>query len=215
MHGIFVTGTDTDSGKTRVCAALLSGSPACWRYWKPVQTGLDRDAGDTSTVARFAALPAHRAPDVGVRLGLPVSPHHAAAMVGSTIDVERLVAAFVELNTSDDFWVVEGAGGILTPLTTSQTIRELAVALQLPVLIVVRVRLGAINHALMTAEALRNAEIPVLGFVLSGANDPSLQSALAALTTIPVLGRMEENATDSELYLEGIQLRSSLRKAAQ
>ena len=210
MRGVFVTGTDTDAGKTRVCAALLAGAPSAWRYWKPVQTGLTDDAGDTATVRRLAGLPAERAPDVGVRLGPPVSPHFAAHQAGQTIEIAALVATARLALGADDFAVVEGAGGLLAPLNDRHTMLDLARALGLPVLVVVRVRLGAINHALLTERVLRQSGVPALGFVLSGALDPSLESALAAHAVLPVLGRLPECPPDAPLAAHGESLRLAL-----
>ncbi len=210
MRGVFVTGTDTDVGKTRVCAALLAGAPAAWRYWKPVQTGLADDAGDTATVRRLARLSAERAPDVGVRLGPPVSPHFAAHQAGQSIEIATLAeTAQLELG-ADDFVVVEGAGGLLAPLNDRHTMLDLARALGLPVLVVVRVRLGAINHALLTERVLRQSGVTALGFVLSGAEDPSLESALAAHAVLPVLGRLPECPPDTPLAACGESLRLAL-----
>ena len=212
MRGIFVTGTDTDVGKTLVCSALLSGAPDAWHYWKPVQTGLDSDKGDTGTVQQNAHLPRDRAPDEGVRLGPPVSPHFAAAQLGRSIETWSLATQADNLQNDrhGGFWVVEGAGGILTPLSPQETMLDLADALSLPVLIVVRVRLGAINHALLTERALRERGVTTLGFVLSGQADPSLESALAVHAQVPVLGRLPELSADRALSVIGANLRLAL-----
>ncbi len=215
MRGIFVTGTDTDAGKTLVSAALMTGAPADWRYWKPVQTGLATDVGDTATVARLAELSPERAPDVGVRLQPPVSPHHAAALRGGSIETSSLQtqASHLANDRHGGFWVVEGAGGILTPLSSTETMRDLAIALDLPVLVVVRVRLGAINHALLTAAALGQAGVRALGFLLSGDADPSLESALAAHATLPVLGRLPHCPPETPLGEHGGRLRHAILEA--
>lgn len=210
MRGVFVTGTDTDAGKTLVCAALLAGAPADWRYWKPVQTGLATDRGDTATVAGLAALSADRAPDVGVRLGLAVSPHFAAVKAGVTIAVADLRRQADDVLAGAPFAVVEGAGGLLVPLNDRETVLDLASTLGLPVVIVVRVKLGAINHALLTERALLAAGAPALGFVLSGDVDPSLESALAGHATLPVLARLPQLASDAPLAEHGARLRQAI-----
>ena len=210
MRGVFVTGTDTDAGKTLVCAALLAGAPAGWRYWKPVQTGLATDPGDTATVARLAALRATQAPDVGVRLDLPASPHFAAAQAGQAVTVAALQQLANSALTGADVAVVEGAGGLLVPLNAGETILDLARALGLPVVIVVRVKLGAINHALLTERALLAAGVPALGFVLSGTPDASLESALAAHAQLAVLGRLPHCPPGTPLSPHGALLRQAL-----
>ena len=212
MRGVFVTGTDTDAGKTLVCTVLLAGAPADWRYWKPVQTGLATDPGDTATVARLAQLSNARAPERGVRLDLPTSPHFAAAQRGWSIDTPGLLSLANHLTNESDngFWIVEGAGGILAPLSLTETILDLADALLLPVLIVVRVKLGAINHALLTERALRERGVPALGFLLSGDADPSLESALAAHARLPVIGRLPTLAPHESLIAQGARLRQAL-----
>ncbi len=210
MRGIFVTGTDTDAGKTLVCAALLAGAPPTWRYWKPVQTGLATDPGDTATVVQLARLAADRAPDVGLRFDPPVSPHFAASQAHTRIALAALRRQAVDLFAGDTFAVVEGAGGLLTPLNDRETMLDLARALALPVLVVVRVKLGAINHALLTERALGAAGLPALGFVLSGDDDPSLVSALAQHAVLPVLGRLPTWAPDTPLDGQGARLRLAL-----
>ena len=198
MRGLFVTGTDTDAGKTLVCAALMAGAPPEWRYWKPVQTGLDSDPGDTATVQHRARLTADRVLDLGVRLGLPASPHHAAHVAGTHVDMAALVdLAHTHAGTTP--WVVEGAGGLLVPLDDRTLQSDLIAALDLPVLIVVRVRLGAINHALLTERALATHGLRGLGLVLSGPDDPSLTTALAAHARLPVLAHVPELAADADL----------------
>lgn len=210
MRGIFVTGTDTDVGKTWVCAALLAGAPAAWRYWKPVQTGLADAVGDTATVRRRARLTPEQAPDVGTRLDVAASPHHAARLAGRRITVASILSAAPVAGAPGPFWVVEGAGGLLVPLNDRETMLDLIRALRLPVVVVVRVRLGAINHALLTERTLRRARVPALGHLLSGEEDPALTSALRAHGHLPVLGRLPELAASAPLQPLGEALRAAV-----
>ena len=212
MRGIFVTGTDTDVGKTRVCAALLAGAPADWRYWKPVQTGLADDPGDTAMVRQLANVSAVQAPDVGVRLDAAVSPHFAAQAAGQRIELATLRQQAAHMLGAGVFAVVEGAGGLLTPLNDRETMLDLARALALPVLIVVRVKLGAINHALLTERVLRDSGVPTVGFLLSGDADPSLVSALRVHARVPVVGRLPECQPDTPPVPHGERLRTALRE---
>ncbi len=178
MRGLFVVGTDTGVGKTMVCAALMAAGGAELRYWKPVQTGVEDD-DDTETVGRLALFgePAGaRLVDRGVRLRAPASPHHAAALEAKELTLEPLLAIASGLTGPT---VVEGAGGLLVPLSARLLLPDLIAALDLPVLLVASTRLGAINHTLLTLAELRRRGLRTLGVALSGAPDPSVSSALA------------------------------------
>ena len=161
FRGVFVTGTDTGVGKTVVSACLAKAWSA--DYWKPVQTGLAEEAGDTATVAILAGLPSERLHPPAHEFAPPVSPHLAAEEAGAHIALQDL-----ELPVSDRLIVVEGAGGALVPLNEDQTMLDLMVRLGLPVVLVVANRLGAINQTLLTLQALRARGLDVLGVVLTG-----------------------------------------------
>lgn len=206
MRGLFVTGTDTDAGKTLVCSALMAGAPPDWHYWKPVQTGLAQDPGDTATLAKFTQ---NLAPPL-VNLQLPASPHFAARMENQQITLQHLLHAAKHLDPQH-FWLLEGAGGALVPLNDRELLIEIPLHLHVPVLIVVRVRLGAINHALLTERALVQMGLRVLGFVLSGPQDPSLESALVAHVRVPILGRLPEVPPGENLQPHGEILREALQ----
>src|SRR5438874_8676216 len=119
-RGVFVTGTDTGVGKTVVAAALMCRyrGLAPLRYWKPIQTGIEQD-DDTADVRRLAACADGEILDEGVRLRLPLSPHQAAALDGTTIEIDRVMGA-LDSQPSTDRWIVEGAGGVLVPLNESE-----------------------------------------------------------------------------------------------
>jgi len=175
MHrGIFVTGTDTNVGKTVVSAAVMIRyrGEAPLKYWKPVQTGIEHD-DDAREVARLAGMPAIH--DRGVRLPHPVSPHLAARLAGTRITVQSLLEHVNgEAGTR---WIVEGAGGVLVPINELETMADLIGALDLPVLIAARSSLGTINHTLMTIEALRRRMLRVAGVVMVG--EPNHENRLA------------------------------------
>lgn len=187
MRGVFVSGTDTAAGKTVLCAALLSAFPRA-RYVKPVQTGWPAD-DDRAEVLRLAQAPPGRAPAFGARLAAPVSPHHAAHLEGVRLSCAALEA---EVRGLDDGLplVVEGAGGLLVPLSDRELQSDLIGRLGLPVVLAVGVRLGAINATLLTLEALARREIALAGAVLVGPDDPSLASALAAFAPGAGIGRL-------------------------
>ena len=190
----FVTGTDTDVGKTVVAAGLLAGlarlGPA--RYWKPVQSGIET-SDDTTTVTSLTGLDASLLFEPVYRLRAPLSPHLAAAFESVTIQRERLAEAAERVLATPGSLVVEGAGGLLVPLAPGLLVADLVALLQLPVLIVAHDRLGAINHTLLTIEACRRRAIPVLGVLLNraGALDGNATS-IEAYGDVPVLGRFAE-----------------------
>ncbi|MFZ4579736.1 MAG: dethiobiotin synthase [Myxococcota bacterium] len=179
MKGIFVTGTDTDVGKTVLSALLMAGAGPSTVYWKPVQTGLDDDAGDTLTVRRLARLSDERVLDEGPRFGPPVSPHHAAALAGQPISMETLANIAGRHDGPTRRFVVEGAGGLLVPLGPGLLTCDLVRALGLPVLVAASTRLGTINHTLLTLRHLATLGLPTLGVVLLGRPDASALTALA------------------------------------
>jgi dethiobiotin synthetase len=171
---IFVTGTDTDVGKTLVsCALLLLLRNQFERVvgMKPVA------AGGTDAVALRAASSVQVPPDLDnpYPLAQPVSPHLAAQAEGVHIDVATLTQRYRQLVGLADAVVVEGAGGFHVPLNQTQTGADLAVALNLPVLLVVGLRLGCLNHALLTQEAVLARGLPLAGWVANRL-DPHMQA---------------------------------------
>ena len=170
---IFVTGTDTGVGKTLVSAALLYALARHHRRvvgMKPIAAGTVRMGAlqiNEDVVALRAAstctVPAEL--DNPVLLPDPLSPHIAAARAGVHIDIGRLVACHLALTKLADAVVVEGAGGFHVPLSNTETGADLAQALDLPVILVVGLRLGCLNHALLTAEAIRTRGLTLAGWV--------------------------------------------------
>jgi malonyl-CoA O-methyltransferase len=160
-RGVFVTGTDTGVGKTLVSAWLVKAWGA--DYFKPVQTGLAEEAGDTATVAALAGAEPERLHPPVHAFDPPVSPHLAAEQAGVEIRLDDF-----RLPESRRAIVVEGAGGALVPLNGQHTMLDLMVRLDLPVVVVVADRLGAINQTLLTLQALRARGLEVLGVVLTG-----------------------------------------------
>jgi dethiobiotin synthetase len=173
FRGIFVTGTDTHVGKTVVSAALMVRyrAEAPLTYWKPIQTGVERD-DDSGEVGRLAD---HEMFNRGVRLGPPLSPHLAARLAGTRISVRSLLE--MVHGKTDRRWIVEGAGGVLVPINERETMVDLMRALDLPVLIAARSTLGTINHTLLTIEALRRRMLRVAGVVMVG--EPNDENRLA------------------------------------
>lgn len=182
MNAIFVTGTDTDIGKTVFAAALAGALDA--DYWKPVQAGLD-DATDSQRVAMLSGLSPDRIYPEAYRLATPCSPHRAAEIDGVIIDTARL-----ELPATARRLVVEGAGGALVPLTRDLLFADLVARWQLPTVIVARTALGTINHSLLTIEALRSRNIPLIGIAFIGEENEDSEATIATMGKIRRLGRL-------------------------
>jgi dethiobiotin synthetase len=179
---IVVTGTDTDIGKTVFCAGLtrfLDGA-----YWKPVQAGLAGET-DAQAVRRLAELPADRVLPETWALRTPASPHLAAEIDGVEIDPDALA-----LPASERLLVVEGAGGLLVPLTRRTLLIEVIARWGAPVVLCARTRLGTINHTLLSIEALRRRAIPLLGVAFVGDAHPENERIIGSLGKVAVLGRL-------------------------
>ena len=181
---IVVTGTDTGIGKTVFAAGLVGALGA--RYWKPVQSGLDEDGGsDALAVARLAGIAAERILPEGYRLTQPLSPHRSAELDGVTIDPARL-----ELPAVDGPLVVEGAGGVLVPLTRERLFGDQFAAWGAPVVLVARTTLGTINHSLLSLEALRVRRVEVLGVAFVGEANEDNEATICAMGEVRRLGRL-------------------------
>lgn len=185
-RGVFVTGTDTGVGKTLVSACLTRAWGAS--YWKPVQTGVATDTGDSETVAALAEAPAERLYAPGAVFDAPLSPHAAAALEGRRVTLDDL-----SLPADDGRpLVVEGAGGLLVPFSDGAYMIDLAEKLGLPVVLVARSGLGTINHTLLSLEALRRRRIPVAGVVMSGPLNPGNRAAIEGFGQVRVLAEIPQ-----------------------
>ena len=188
-RGLFVTGTDTGVGKTRVAAALLSGLAADGVRaigMKPVASGIvpgETCNADVAALTAAAGVAAQLA-DVNPYAFAPaIAPQLAAARARVVIDVEIIAAAYARLAAQADAVVVEGAGGAMTPLSDRADMLDIAARLGLPVLLVVGVRLGCINHALLTAQAVRARGLELVGWAASRI-DPAMPEADANVATL-------------------------------
>jgi dethiobiotin synthetase len=175
VRGVFVAGTDTGVGKTivaaAVCAALAARGEKVAAF-KPAVTGLDEEppegwARDHELLASVASA-GQSAKDVAPhRYGPPVSPHYAAELAGEQIEPNELLAKARGAAEHADALVCEGVGGLMVPLTPGYLIRDLALDLELPLVIAARPGLGTINHTLLTLEAARTAGLDVRGVVIT------------------------------------------------
>lgn len=188
-RGIFVTGTDTGVGKTLVAVSLLRSLGATGVRavgMKPVAAGVDPGASMNADVAALiaAANVAAALPDVNPYSFVPpVAPHLAAEAVGVEIVLERISAAYARLAAMADAIVVEGAGGVLVPLGTRIDMLDIPVRLGLPVLLVVGVRLGCLNHALLSALAIAARGLCLTGWVANRI-DPAMAEADGNVATL-------------------------------
>jgi dethiobiotin synthetase len=195
MSGFFVTGTDTGVGKTLVaCAVLRALAHRGLRVvgMKPVAAGGDEDVAALVAASSAPAEPRLVNP---YRLKLPVAPHIAAAEEGVSIDLAAIQRGYAALRAQAEVVVVEGVGGFRVPLTGREDAADLAVRLGLPVILVVGMRLGCLNHALLTVEAIAARGLPLAGWV-ANAIDPEMPkrpenvAALRARIAAPLLGEV-------------------------
>jgi dethiobiotin synthetase len=219
-RGVFVTGTDTGVGKTFCAGALIHALRARGERvmpMKPIAAGAADHRGrrlnaDTVGLLEAAGLPLDRAAEVTpVLLEEAIAPHIAAAHEGRTIAVDGIVAGLRRLQQEAGFVVAEGVGGFRVPLGERLDTVDLARALALPVVLVVGLRLGCLNHALLTAQAIDAAGLPFAGWI-ANAIDPQMPvreenvAALAARLDAPLLGRLPHapaaSARDLAHYLD-------------
>ncbi|MBX9741003.1 MAG: dethiobiotin synthase [Beijerinckiaceae bacterium] len=179
--GFIVTGTDTGVGKTVFAAALAGALEA--HYWKPVQAGLDGET-DRETVARLSGLPDDRLLPEAYRLASPLSPHRAAEIDGARISRTALRLPDVRP------LVVEGAGGLMVPLRRDLLFIDVFAEWSLPVILCARTTLGTINHTLLSIEALRRRDIPLLGVAFLGAANPDSEKTIVTMGETRRLGRL-------------------------
>ncbi|MEX2482329.1 MAG: dethiobiotin synthase [Gammaproteobacteria bacterium] len=203
---VFITGTDTGCGKTFVSATLLerlNRRGLRTLGMKPVATGATRGAGrlindDVDTLDRASSISAPATARNPYLFEPPCSPHIAAAHAGTTIELPAILAAFDDCQRRADIVVVEGVGGWLVPLSDQVSVADLARALHLPVVLVVAVRLGCINHALLTASAIAATGVEFMGW-LANVIEADLYAPSAVIETLerripaPLLGKLDRH----------------------
>jgi dethiobiotin synthetase len=196
--GIFVTGTDTGVGKTVVSAALawtLKQSGKRVVVMKPVQTGTDSGGlMDIEFVQRVIGVDYPLDEVCPYRFPHPLAPLVASSLIGERIDLGRIRSAFHGLSSTHETVIVEGAGGLLVPITEGYLMSDLASDLKLHIIVVVRPGLGTLNHTLLTLESARTRGLKVLGIVINRfPPDPGLAERtnpglIAKMTGEPILG---------------------------
>lgn len=185
---LFITGIGTDVGKTIVSSIVVEALMA--DYWKPVQAG-DLDNSDTSKVQKFVSNTKSQYYDNAYKLNTPASPHYAAQLDNVHIELN----AIREPKTTNHL-VIEGAGGILVPLNTTDCIIDL-IKTDYKVILVSRHYLGSINHTLLTFEVLKNRGIVVAGIIFSGDENIATEEIILQKTAVKFIGRI-----DNEPYFD-------------
>ena len=180
--GFIVTGTDTGVGKT-VFSAALAGALQGY-YWKPVQSGLDGET-DSDAARRLSGLPPDHILPEAYRLKLPASPHISAAREGVAIEPERM-----SLPWGARPLIIEGAGGVLVPLSGCRLQVEQFLAWGLPLILCAPTSLGAINHTLLSLEALKARRARLLGIAFIGEAAEEAERAIVSFGGAPRLGRL-------------------------
>jgi dethiobiotin synthetase len=226
-RGVFVTGTDTEVGKTFVSAALVAAARRRGLrvgVMKPIAAGAEPtslglrndDALALLAAARGTAPDAPVAPDDYLAVNPycftpPVSPHIAAAEAGVKPDIGRIASLAETQAARNDWLVVEGAGGWLAPISEDRSISDLAHAIGLPVLLVVGLRLGCLNHAQLTAREIARTGLPIAGWVANELDPAMLRreeniSMLTSRLGAPPLARFEFSGASDALARSASQL---------
>lgn len=190
----FVTGIGTDVGKTVASAIITEALEA--DYWKPIQAG-DLSNSDTHKVERWVTNPETKFFDSAFNLKTPMSPHAAAEIDGVTLSKSKVKRPKTPKNL-----VIEGAGGLLVPISNTQTIADL-ISKDDRVVVVSRHYLGSINHTLLTIESLRAKGLDVFGIIFNGPSTKTTEDIITKMTKVPVIGRIEnEPYIDSHVVKE-------------
>lgn len=226
-RAFFVTGTDTDVGKSRVAASLLAAARAAGlstAAFKPVASGCEELAGalrneDALLLAQYCTLPLSYEQINPVALRLAIAPHLAAASEGRKLRLDRLIGfARGLLMQRADLTIVEGAGGWRVPLNAREFLSGLPAALDMPVILVVGLKLGCINHAMLTAETIHRDGLKLAGWVANhlSADMPVADQNIATLSDLlpaPCLGQLPwapaESPEHCARYLNLVQLLSA------
>ncbi len=202
---LFVTGTDTSVGKTYVCARLLEffkdkGIQAGYQKWvaSGTATGLPEDLAICLDAAGISLEPEFVDQHVPYSFRFPASPHLAAAMEDRIVEQKVIIENYITLAGKYEYLIVEGVGGLMVPLRRDLLLADLLARLRPLTLVVARSGLGTLNHTLLTLEALRKREIPVLGVVFSDADteeDERLvhdnMQTIEEIGLVRVLGRLQ------------------------
>jgi dethiobiotin synthetase len=179
---LFVTGTDTNVGKTLLSALLVAALGR--NYWKPIQTGAC-EGTDREAVMKWAHVGTDRVCAESYIFDAPVSPHLAANQQGITIDMQR-----VRRPVSSVPLIIEGAGGVLVPINDKAFMLDLMRHIGAPVIVAARTALGTINHTLLTLSVLRGAGVVLHGVIMIGKEDTENRRAVEHYGNVQIIGHI-------------------------
>lgn len=223
--GFFVTGTDTEVGKTLVSGALIlklrkQGKNALG--FKPVVAGTYRDKSDAvlnedlETLRIASNLKPGELDLCPYILDMPAAPHLVAASMGLELEMGAILQAFEQVQRQADVVIAEGAGGFLIPLNKNQDLADLAKAMDFPIILVVGMKLGCLNHALLTYEAIKSRNLRIAGWIANtlATEMPLLQENIGTLKTkieapflglIPTLPKQIQKRVDGPYSIEALE----------
>lgn len=194
-ENLFITGIGTGIGKTIVSTVLVEKLKA--DYWKPIQSG-DLHNSDSLAVENLISNTDSRIHPEAYRLSQPFSPHKSAAIDGVTIDPEKII-----LPATDNTLIIEGAGGLMVPLSGRFLMIDLIKKLNVEVVLVSQNYLGSINHTLLSVYALKQYQIPVKGIIFNGAEDIYSKEYILEYSSLKLLGHIPEyDAIDKKTIID-------------
>ncbi len=203
MKGYFITGTDTGMGKTVVTACLATlfkNQGEDVGVMKPIETGVDPECSSSANSDARFLMEVSGTPDAledicPYRLKIPASPYQAARIEGKEIDPEKILEKFHALQSKHSTMLVEGIGGLMVPITQRYHVADLALQMNLPLIIVSRIQTGTLNHTLLTINAARQHGLKVKGVILNPAEEGALDaieaeqgSLIEKFSDAPILG---------------------------
>ena len=203
MNGFFITGTDTDVGKTVVTACLatlLKSKGIDVGVMKPIESGVNPECSSAANSDAKFLMEVAKSTDADeevcpFRLKIPASPYQAAQMAGSSIQPGSIIEKFKILQSRHDQMLVEGVGGLLVPITAYYNVADLALEMGLPLIIVSRIRVGTLNHTLLTINAARQYGLKIKGIILNRQEAGDLDEVekqqgklIEELSDTPILG---------------------------
>ena len=215
MNGFFITGTDTDVGKTVVtaCLATLFRSQGVG-VMKPIETGVDPTCSssansDTKFLMEVSGTTDAEEEVCPLRLKIPASPYQASQIAGTSIQTSTILKQFKVLQSRHNMMLVEGVGGLLVPITARYNVANLAGEIGLPLIIVSRVKVGTLNHTLLTINAARQYGLKIKGIILNKQENDDLDNIeeqqgklIEKLSDTPIIGTCPYI---EDVSVEGIQ----------
>ena len=203
MQGYFITGTNTNVGKTVVTACLanlLKNQGENVGVMKPIETGVDPECSSSANSDAKFLIEVTGVQDAledvcPYRLKTPASPYQAAKIEGKELYLEKILERFRALQSKHSMMLVEGIGGLLVPITRRYNVTDLALQMNLPLIIVSRIQIGILNHTLLTINAARQHGLKVAGVILNPVHEGELDtieedqgSLIEELSDTPILG---------------------------